>query len=298
MTLLDRLAGAPITWGVDGSPGWGYLMDRERVLSEMAGTGLRATELGPDGYLPSDPSALREYLDERSLSLVGGFVPAVLYRAERAERDLEYVRRASRLLAAAGSLVMVLGPATDQDGYDHSVELSDAEWSLLLANLKRVTGIAAESGLRTALHPHWGMAVEKARHVERVLDGSDSGLCLDTGHLYLAGADPVAVAKQAVGRVHHVHLKDVDGALAARVRSGQARFRQSVIEGMFVPLGAGAVDIAGVISTLEATGYQGWYVLEQDVSLDREPAPGAGPVADAEASVTFLRGLADRIGPS
>src|SRR5262245_41353620 len=139
MTVLDRLAGAPITWGVDGSPGWGYLMDRERVLNEMARTGLHATELGPDGYLPADPGTLRDYLGERSLQLVGGFVPAVLYRAERAERDLEYVRRAARLLAAAGSRVIVLGPAADQAGYDDSVELSDGEWSLFLANLQRVT---------------------------------------------------------------------------------------------------------------------------------------------------------------
>jgi inosose dehydratase len=296
MTLLDRIAGAPITWGVDGSPGWGYLMDRERVLREMAGTGLQATELGPDGYLPSEPGVLRDYLAERGLQLVGGFVPAVLYRPERVERDLEYVQRASRLLAAAGSRVMVLGPAADQLGYDVSVDLSDAEWSVFLANLQRVTSIAADSGLRTALHPHWGMAVEKARHVDRVLEGSDAGLCLDTGHLYLAGADPVAIARQAAGRVDHVHLKDVDPTLAARVRLGQARFRQSVIGGMFVPLGAGGVDIAGVIETLEASGYQGWYVLEQDVSLDREPATGAGPIADAEASVAFLRDLASRIG--
>ena len=51
--LLERVAGAPITWGVDGSPGWGYLMDRERVLREMVESGLSATELGPDGYLPT-----------------------------------------------------------------------------------------------------------------------------------------------------------------------------------------------------------------------------------------------------
>ena len=57
--LLERVAGAPITWGVDGSPGWGYLMGRDRVLREMVESGLSATELGPDGYLPTDPTELR-----------------------------------------------------------------------------------------------------------------------------------------------------------------------------------------------------------------------------------------------
>ena len=75
--LLERVAGAPITWGVDGSPGWGYLMDRERVLREMVESGLSATELGPDGYLPTDPGELKEFLDRFDMSIVGGFVPAL-----------------------------------------------------------------------------------------------------------------------------------------------------------------------------------------------------------------------------
>ena len=78
--LRDRVAGAPITWGVDGSPGWGYLMDRDRVMAEMKQVGLSATEIGPDGYLPQDPSELRQYVSQYDFTVVGGFVPAVLQR--------------------------------------------------------------------------------------------------------------------------------------------------------------------------------------------------------------------------
>jgi len=155
--LLERVAGAPITWGVDESPGWGYLMDRDRVLAEMTEAGLSATELGPDGFLPTDPAA---------------------------------------------------------------------------------------------------------------------------------------IARMATGRVLHVHLKDVDPALADKVRAGEVPFRQAVIDGLFTPLGAGGVDIEGVIRTLESEGFRGWYVLEQDVSLSTEPAPGTGPKADAVESVGYLRQLA------
>ncbi|MDX2379284.1 MAG: inosose dehydratase, partial [Acidimicrobiia bacterium] len=52
---MDRIAGGPITWGVDGSPGWGHLMEADRVMSEMRDSGLSATELGPNGFLPADP---------------------------------------------------------------------------------------------------------------------------------------------------------------------------------------------------------------------------------------------------
>ncbi|MDR9451766.1 MAG: TIM barrel protein [Acidimicrobiia bacterium] len=290
--LMSRIAGAPITWGVDGSPGWGHLMDAERVLSEMHQVGLRATELGPDGYLPTDPDELQAMLDRHHLELIGGFVPAVLHRTEMESAQLSYVERAARTLAGCGSEVLVLGPASHYPGYDKSLEMTEGEWTTFLGNLERVISITGEQGLTTALHQHWGMAIERPHHVERLLAESEVEFCLDTGHLYLGGADPVEIAKAARGRVAHVHLKDVDADMAARVRGGELAFRQAVIDGIFKPLGKGAVDIAGFVSELERSGYQGWYVLEQDLVLDAEPADGKGPIFDAQASFDYL-GLMD-----
>jgi inosose dehydratase len=289
--LLERVAGAPITWGVDGSPGWGFLMDRDRVLREMVESGLSATELGPDGYLPTDPGELREFLDRFHMSIVGGFVPALLDSDDAIDDELAYVERAARQLAAAGSQVLVLGPASQHPGYDSPVDMSDAEWQTFLVNLRRLEAIVEDAGLQTALHPHWGLAIATDADIDRLLDTSNVGICLDTGHAYLGGADPVAVAKAAKERVLHVHLKDVDVAKAKLVQSGEVPFRQAVLDGLFVPLGQGGVDIAGCIAALEEGGYRGWYVLEQDVSLDAEPPAGTGPKADAIDSVAYLRGL-------
>ena len=289
--FLNRIAGAPITWGVDPSPGWGYVMDRDRVLGEMSSVGLRATELGPDGWLPTDRDELDDFLRGHGQQIVGGFVPAVLYRPEMVEDELAYVERAAAQLAGAGSQVMVLGPDNHFAGYDESINMSDEEWEVLLANLSRVIDIGKDNEIRTCLHPHWGMAIERGEHVEKLLESSPVDLCLDTGHLYLAGTDPVDIARLATERIHHVHLKDVDGEWAEKVQSGEAKFRQSVIDGMFTPLGQGVVDIAGVIRVLEAAGFSGWYVLEQDVSLTENPGEGEGPAADARASVDYLQGL-------
>lgn len=290
-SMMSRIAGAPITWGVDGSPGWGYLMDADRVLDEMAGVGLRATELGPDGYLPTDPGNLHAKLDNYGLELVGGFVPAVLHHPERAEKELGYVRRASRTLAGCGASVLVLGPGSGLDGYDTSIEMSEREWSSFLDNLKQVIELAAEEGLTVALHQHWGMAIEKQRHVERLIAESEVAFCLDTGHLYLGGVDPVAIARAAQGRVAHVHLKDVDRQMAEQVRNGELPFRQAVIDGIFKPLGSGDVDIADFVRTLEDSGFAGWYVLEQDKVLDADPMRGKGPIEDARRSFEFLEAL-------
>ena len=289
--MMSRIAGAPITWGVDGSPGWGHLMDADRVLGEMADLGLKATELGPDGYLPTDPGELKAKLDHYGLELVGGFVPAVLHLPERADKELGYVGRASRTLGGCGAGILVLGPGSGLDGYDTSIDMSETQWAAFLDNLKQVIGIAADEGLTVALHQHWGMAIERQEHVERLIAQSEVEFCLDTGHLYLGGVDPVAIAEAAVGRVAHVHLKDVDRAMAEKVRSGELPFRQSVIDGIFKPLGDGAVDIAGFVATLEDAGFDGWYVLEQDKVLDADPAPGAGPVADARKSFQYLARL-------
>lgn len=293
--LLQRIAGGPITWGVDGSPGWGHLLPSDRVLAEMADTGLRATELGPDGFLPTDPDEMVDYVKGFGLQVVGGFVPAVLYRDRSIDSQLEYVDRATGQLARSGSDVVVLGPDSHHVGYDVEVEMTDEEWEVFLANLERLMATVSEHGLSTALHPHWGMAIARKHHVERLLESCEVGVCLDTGHLYLAGCDPLDIARLAGDRIDHVHLKDVDDALADRVRGGQLGFRQAVIDGIFKPLGAGGVDIDGLIRHLEADSYRGWYVLEQDTALARDPAPGEGPLVDAETSVAYLEALAGEL---
>jgi inosose dehydratase len=132
-----------------------------------------------------------------------------------------------------------------------------------------------------------GTMIENAAEVQRVLDGSHIGLCVDTGHLAAAGADPGAIVAANPARVRHVHLKDVDSSLASRVVAGELAFGDAVREGMFVPLGHGDVDITGIVEALEGAGYQGWYVLEQDVMLPGEPE-GEGPVHDVRQCLDYL----------
>lgn len=293
--LMERIAGGPITWGVDGSPGWGHLMEPDRVMSEMRDSGLSATELGPDGFLPTDPDELVDYVNGFGLRVVTGFVPAVLYREGPIDEQLAYMDRATAQLAKVGSEVVVFAADSHYAGYDTEIEMSEDEWTIFLRNLDRIMHTAGENGLKTAVHPHWGMAIARQDHVERMLESCDAGVCLDTGHLYLAGCDPLDIAKMAGDRIDHVHLKDVDDRLGDRVRSGELPFRQATIDGMFVPVGAGSVDISGVVTHLEKNGYQGWYVLEQDCALQKDPAPGEGPKADAITSVEYLQTLADEL---
>lgn len=270
-----KIAGAPISWGVCEVPGWGYQLPADRVLREMREVGLTATEFGPDGFLPDDPRAALG-----DLRALGGFVPVILHRPGP---RLDLTR-----FVATGAEVVVLAAATGLDGYDLRPTLDGEEWRILLANLDRLRAETADLGLTAVLHPHVGTMIEQPGEVQRVLDGSGIGLCLDTGHLLIGGTDPVALAERAGDRIAHVHAKDVDAGLAAQVRSGGRGYTDAVAAGMYQPIGDGDVDFAAVAKALERHGYDGWWVLEQDTILTGEP-DGEGPVADVRRSAARLR---------
>jgi inosose dehydratase len=284
----DRIAGAPISWGVCEVPGWGYQLPADQVLTQMSEIGLSATELGPDGFLPADPAELAETLARHHLHAVGGFTPFVLHRA-----DIDPLVELDRLLpgfetARAG--VMVLSADSGLTGYDSRPDLDDEGWHRLLRNLDRVAARATEHGIRAVLHPHVGTMVESGQDVHRVLEGSAICLCLDTGHLLIGGTDPAVLAGEVPDRIAHTHFKDVDLAYARKVQTGRLTYTEAVRDGMYRPLGAGDVDVAAIVGHLRRHGYDGWYTLEQDTILT-EPPTGEGPVADVRTSANYLRSL-------
>lgn len=286
--IADRIAAAPISWGVCEVPGWGYQLSPERVLREMRDVGMTATEFGPDGFLPADPSAKAATLAAFGLAAVGGFVPVVLH--DSGHDPLPEIERALDGFVAAGAGVIVLAAATGLDGYDARPQIGAGGWATLHANLARISERSRERGVVACLHPHVGTMVETRDDMDRLLDGGTVPLCLDTGHLLVGGTDPAELARLVPERIVHTHLKDVDASLAARVRSGELTYTDAVRQGMYRPLGTGDVDIAGIVTTLENHGYHGWYVMEQDTVLAEEPV-GDGPLADVKESVAFLRGL-------
>ena len=285
---MIRIAGAPISWGVCEVPGWGHQLGPERVLSEMRDAGLEAAEIGPEGFLPADPQELAATLASYDLKAVGGFTPVLLHDSNH--DPVPDITGTLAAFTAAGADVLVLAAITGTDGYDSRPDLDDAGWKTLLGNLDRLHRVAAEQGIRAVLHPHVGTMIEKNAEVQRVLDGSSIPLCLDTGHLLIGGTDPLELARAAADRITHTHLKDVDAEYAARVQAGELSYTQAVAQGMYTPLGTGDVDVEGVVRHLVASGFDGWFTLEQDTILAGEPE-GEGPVADVETSAAFLRSL-------
>ena len=285
------MAGAPISWGVCEVPGWGLMLPPERVLSEMASLGLHATELGPLDYLPLDAVALRALLDRHGLRLVGAFVPLVLHQVAADDARAE-AERIAAILAAAGADVFVAAAVVDA-AWSPRIELGDREWERLVRHLAEIDEIVSSHGLSLALHPHVGTLVETDADVARVLAGSDVGWCFDSGHLLIGGTDPVAFVRDHAERIVHVHLKDVDAPLAARVRAGELSLVAATQAGLFRPLGQGDSGIEEVVRLLDHHGYERWLVLEQDTAITgQEPPVGGGPIVDVRASIAYLDNLA------
>ena len=283
--VAHRVAGAPISWGACEVPGWGLMPDPETVLTEMAALGLAGTELGPPGFLPDDPAAIRARLDSHGLRFVGGFTPLVLHEPEL---DLAAARRALSLLAHAGGDVAVIAAVQDA-AWSPPQPLDDAGWRHLAVNAQSVQALASEYGLTFALHPHVGTLIETDAQVRRALAVSEVGWCLDTGHLMIGGTDPAAFAREHGHRVTHVHLKDIDAAVAAELMAGRLSLVQATQAGLFVPLGHGAAPVAETLQALNEHRYDGWLVLEQDTAITAdEPAVTSAPMLAVRQSIAFL----------
>lgn len=286
---IRRIAGAPISWGVCEVPNWGVQLPAERVFAEMQSLGLRASEFGPAGFLPDSPAAKSAALGRYGLGAVGGFLPILLH--DPGTDPMAAVDASIDDCLASGGDVVVIAASSGVDGYDNRPVLDDLQWKTLTHNLDRIADRAAAKGVLAVIHPHIGTMVQQAEDVDRVLADSHIELCIDTGHLTAAGADPVAITLAHAHRVGHVHLKDVDAVVVARLLAEELTFSEAVSAGLFCVLGTGSVDFESMIGALDRAGYKGWYVLEQDVMLTAADVEGEGPLANVRAALDYLTGI-------
>jgi inosose dehydratase len=291
--ILERVAGAPTSWGLCEVPGWGIQLPPERVLPEMSSLGIVATEAGPDGYLGDDASAIGALLARHGLQLIGGFLPVVLHDPAAREATLTAARQTAARFEALGASFLVSALVVDFD-WSTPRPLSRDEWKRVYDGFLRLDELAHNHGLTHVLHPHWGTLAERRDEVWRTLEESEVLFCLDTGHLALGETDPVEFAEAAGSRIAHAHLKDASDEIAGRLRSGAIGLVPAVQEGLFRPLGDGDAPVAGTVRTLERAGYDGWYVLEQDVSLSSgDQAAAEALTENVRRSIDFLRALQD-----
>lgn len=286
--FLDRVQSAPISWGICEVPGWGAMLPTPRVLAEMSAMGMTATELGAPGFLPTDPDEVKAELATYGMTLMGGFTPVVLHDPAQRQATIDSATATAKLFQRAGATKFISAVVQDMD-WSIPRPLTIDEQKHMAEMFRVIDEICEEHGLQQVLHSHVQTLVETKDDVNRVLDTCDVNWCLDTGHMAIGGVDPVQFAKESMERVGHVHLKDVRLDMVAPVLRRETTLMAATQAGLFTPLGQGDVDIKGVVETLEAAGYRGWYVIEQDTAItDGLPAEGAGPITQVRTSMQYL----------
>jgi inosose dehydratase len=260
----------------------------ERVLSAISDAGYEGTELGPPGYL-GERDNLRDRLEEHGLSLVGGYIPIRFSEPQHWSEDLEAMSRTLDLFEAAegadAKAVLADGGSPERAQFpgraasDQSIGLDSAGWRRLSEGVARAADLARNRGFEPTFHHHTATFVEAPWEIERVLELTDVGLLLDTGHLALGGGDPTEALRDWGQRINHVHVKDVRNDVLASVIADGADMPEAWRRGVFCELGTGDVDLEGFFAELARSGYSDWLVVEQDM-VPQSPHDAA----EAEAS--------------
>ncbi len=304
-----RIANAPCSWGTLEFEGLsGERIAYGQMLDELRDTGYVGTELGDWGYMPTEPTALKEELERRKLAMVGAFVQVALkYPDAHAGGEVDALKVARLLSAVADSEVSGQLPfviLADANGTDPvrtkyagrvtpEMGLSPAEWESFASGAERIARVVhGETGLPTAFHHHCAGFIETPEEIARFLDMTNRdllGLVFDTGH-YLYGTGSVEGQRILDGlgrfgeRIWHVHFKDCLPQIAEQARAEDWDYFTAVQHGVFCELGLGSVPFASVAEWLRMRGYGGWIVVEQDI------LPGMGsPKASAERNRAYLR---------
>lgn len=274
--MLDKkkvkLGIAPIAWTNDDMPDLGAENTFEQCVSEMALAGFTGSEVG--NKYPKDPAVLKPALDLRGIEICNQWFSSFLIT-----QPFEEVEKACRaqltFLKAMGSKIIGFSEQSHSvQGqlktpiFGHKYVMNDEEWKTLCDGLNRLGKIAKEEyGISLTYHHHMGTVVQTDAETERLMEGTDPeyvSLLYDSGHFAYSGEDPVAMVKKYVGRIKHVHLKDIRPEMVKKVREEDMSFLDGVRQGAFTIPGDGCIDFDSIFKVLEENNYSGYMVVEAE----------------------------------
>ena len=137
--------------------------------------------------------------------------------------------------------------------------------------------------MRFGVHAHLGSQFQNENEVDFIMANTDPkhvGLVLDTGHITMAGMDPLALARKLGHRVVEFHLKDTKPEDRGGTKNVPGRDRDQMKDPYFFPMGNGGVDFPGLKSYLDSIKWKGALVVELDTSPWRPPKESARITAD------------------
>lgn len=263
-------------------------------------------ELGPYGYVPLNVPLVSQALQERGLYIVAGTIFDDLVSPANRENLLRATDEICALITALPTPPMADGqrfPAPyltvmdfgdegrdfDAGHSDRARRLTDAEWDGMVQNIRAIAELARDKyGVRAVIHPHAGGFIEFEDEIARIaadIPSDVAGFCLDTGHTWFSGMDPVETLRKYYDRLDYIHFKDIDRAVFDDVMARKIRFFEACGEGVMCPIGNGCIDYPAIRTLLDDLGYAGFITVEQE----RDPRNAGGSLADVKLSRDYLK---------
>ena len=291
MTKNIQLAMAPIAWTNDDMPELGKENTFEQTISEMALSGFTGTEIG--NKYPRDPEVLHRYLDIRGMKVASAWFSAFLTTKPFEETAEAFIEHRDFLYAMGAKVIVVaeqghsIQGMMDQPVFAAKPSFTEEEWEKLAAGLEQLGDLAHEKDMEIVYHHHMGTGVQTTEEIDRLMELTDPAkvkLLFDTGHLVFSGEDPVHIYQKYQDRIKHIHFKDIRSSVVKDVKEQQMSFLNAVKSGAFTVPGDGMIDFKPIWEAIDASGYEGWIVVE----AEQDPAK-ANPFEYAVKARTYIR---------
>lgn len=265
----------PIAWSNDDDRSLGAHITLDQCLDETAEIGFDGIEKGHK--FPQEAALLKAVLEPRKLRYVSGWHSLNLL-INPVDEEKKAMQPALDLLKAMGSKVIIVCETSNAIHGDNDKPLSErpvleeARWEEFGAGVEALAEYAAAQDIALVYHHHMGTVVQSEDEIDLLMQhtGPYTKLLLDTGHCLFGGGNPERVAKKHMGRVGHIHAKNVRPAIATEVRDQGLSFLEGVRRGVFTVPGDpdGGVDFVPVLKVAAEKAYQGWLVIEAEQNPD------------------------------
>lgn len=293
--MLDKdkvkLGIAPIAWTNDDMPELGKENTFEQCVSEMALAGFTGSEVG--NKYPRNVEVLKRALEIRGVKIAAAWFSSFLTTKPFEETASAFVEHRDFLHAMGAEVIVVSEQGHSVQGMMDTPVLSkkphftEEEWGKLAKGLEKLGEIAAEKGMKIVYHHHMGTGVQTFEEIDKLMEMTDPKLVyllFDTGHLTFSDVDPEAVLRKYIGRIKHVHLKDIRQDKLAKVKKEDMSFLNAVKSGVFTVPGDGMINYDPLFKILDENNYEGWFIVE----AEQDPAE-ANPLEYAIKARNFIK---------
>ena len=295
-----KIACGTITWIEFTPEGIRMRAPEEQIMSEVQQSGYEGVAVGPHGRSAEETLA---FLAQYDLKPAPGYLGADWWDPEQEEAILEQARTLGKFMQDVGCTELYVAAG----GFDQYVTprgltrrqiaanvkpedaMTDAEFEQFAKTLNKAGQITLEHGVRSCFHNHVGSTIETREEIDRLFDMVDRKLVFqgpDIGHLAWAGVDVTQFCRDYAQDIKTVHVKDIYPDVLKEGVEKEWTYAQFSDACIFAELGEGMVDFPAMFDILTEAGFEGWIVVETDVTT--KPT--------AQESATISRNYLNSIG--